>query len=255
MRIRTPKKSLVYLFKWGPWRVWEQLTQWFSTSGPGTTSGPWGGSRWSPDKFIVRNQIDLCVSVTQRVYKWNQMDPNGSIWFHLYTLRVKWTLIMMIQCRLGPPINQNGWVPGISFHMVVPGLICVNLRVFGAKKVENHWTRGVESSIDTMKKSYWESVLFPESILIDTFDTFDNTTKRPLHIPPPVHHINAHTAQKSVVPELDFSAIWGPTIRTPQEDHHTRLRVIDTYYYKWNFLCQICTWIIVLERLAPLIKY
>ena len=28
-------------------------------------------------------------SVTLTVYKWNQMNPNGSIWFHLYTVRVK----------------------------------------------------------------------------------------------------------------------------------------------------------------------
>ena len=90
---------------------------------------------------ILSNLSYFHVSVTQRVYKWNQMDPNGSIWFHLYSLRVKWTLIMMIQRRLGAPRNQNSWVPGISFQMVVPGLIIVNLGVLDGKKVENHWYR------------------------------------------------------------------------------------------------------------------
>ena len=29
------------------------------------------------------------LPLTLTVYKWNQMDPNGSIWFHLYAVRVK----------------------------------------------------------------------------------------------------------------------------------------------------------------------
>ena len=33
--------------------------------------------------------IDPYNCVTLTVYKWNQMDPNGSIWFHLYPVRVK----------------------------------------------------------------------------------------------------------------------------------------------------------------------
>ena len=32
------------------------------------------------------------MSVTQTVYKWNQTNPNGSVWFHLYTLRFNFTI-------------------------------------------------------------------------------------------------------------------------------------------------------------------
>ena len=39
--------------------------------------------------MIVRNQMDPYRSVTLRVYKCNRMDPNGSIWFHLYTFQSK----------------------------------------------------------------------------------------------------------------------------------------------------------------------
>ena len=32
--------------------------------------------------------IDPYKSITLTVYNWNQVDPYGSIWFHLYTVRV-----------------------------------------------------------------------------------------------------------------------------------------------------------------------
>jgi len=37
-------------------------------------------------KEIALNHHNRSVSL--RAYKWNQMDPYGSVWFHLYTLRV-----------------------------------------------------------------------------------------------------------------------------------------------------------------------
>ena len=43
----------------------------------------------------IRIRMDPYLFVTLRVYKWNQTDPNGSVWFHLYTLRVKLTLILL----------------------------------------------------------------------------------------------------------------------------------------------------------------
>ena len=88
-------------------KYYKCIGQWFSTSGPGTTSGPWGGPRWSPNKLIVRNQIDLSVSVTQRGYKWNQTGPFGSIC--TLSVTVNEPLIMMIQCRLGPP-KKSKWL-------------------------------------------------------------------------------------------------------------------------------------------------
>jgi len=33
--------------------------------------------------------MDHYKSVTLTVYKWNHMNPDGSIWFHLYTVKVK----------------------------------------------------------------------------------------------------------------------------------------------------------------------
>ena len=53
--------------------------------------------------------MDTYKYVTQRVYEWNQMDPLGSIWFHLYTLRVTdpfgsiWFLTIIY---LGTPWNS-----------------------------------------------------------------------------------------------------------------------------------------------------
>ena len=50
--------------------------------------GSQSGVRGPPAKsYIVRNQMDPYRFVTVRVRP--QMDPNGSIWFHLYTLRVR----------------------------------------------------------------------------------------------------------------------------------------------------------------------
>ena len=54
--------------------------------------------------MIIRNQMDLYGSVTLRVYKWNQTDPDGSI---LYTLRVKITL----------NLQYKVWVPGIEIAL------------------------------------------------------------------------------------------------------------------------------------------
>ena len=48
--------------------------KWNDYWGPGTPGVP----------RIVRNQMDPYGPVTLRVYKRNQMDPNESIWFHLF---------------------------------------------------------------------------------------------------------------------------------------------------------------------------
>ena len=69
--------------------------------------------------------IIISVHLTLRGYKWNQMDPIGSIWFHLYTLWVTDT-------------QRSIWFLTINFSgdhleppqgpLVVPGPL-----------VENHW--------------------------------------------------------------------------------------------------------------------
>ena len=54
--------------------------------------------------MIIRNQMDLYGSVTLRVYKWNQTDPNGSIWFH-FVHSQSWNNLNL-QYKL--------WVPGVE---------------------------------------------------------------------------------------------------------------------------------------------
>ena len=68
-------------FYGGPWteKVWVSLST-IIVIVLANPRGPWGSSRGSPAKWwIVRNQMDPYVSATLRVYKWNQMEPNGSI--------------------------------------------------------------------------------------------------------------------------------------------------------------------------------
>ena len=57
--------------------------------------------------FSGEGLIDPYKSVTLTVYKWNQMDPNGSIWFHLYTVRVKGETMKFKSLRNTAHRNKN----------------------------------------------------------------------------------------------------------------------------------------------------
>ena len=71
--LSTPPAAILHLFTLFTWIIWfaarsgrqHGLSQWFSTV------------------------LHFSLPLTLTVYKWNQMDPAlGSIWFHLYTVRV-----------------------------------------------------------------------------------------------------------------------------------------------------------------------
>ena len=50
----------------------------------------WGGRRRTEPRMCKSGSQPFTfqgLPLTLIVYKWNQMDPSGSIWFHLYTVR------------------------------------------------------------------------------------------------------------------------------------------------------------------------
>ena len=52
--------------------------------------------------YPLAGGLNWPFQVCNSVYKWNQMDHNGSIWFHVYTVRVR---------VKGRPCNVKGWEP------------------------------------------------------------------------------------------------------------------------------------------------
>ena len=56
-----------------------------------------------PIYMIIMNQMGLYGSVTLRVYKWNQTDPLGFGWIHLYTLSYR-----PIKVHLAPNYHLAG---------------------------------------------------------------------------------------------------------------------------------------------------
>ncbi len=97
--------------------------------------------------------------------------------------------------------------------------IWINLKIFHIDRQTN-WGELAQN------RTAWRNSLYEGATLHEEDLRHADWGKWQFHIPLPAHHFNVLTARKYVVSELALSVIWGPTIRTPQEDHHPRLWVI-----------------------------